>query len=487
MDKLAALVMETVGSLLEADRSTLFLFDSELIALRSCFAQGMDGQKSIVVPLRMGLVGTALLQRQTLNLVNASRHPYFNADFDSVPGVPLDSLLAVPIFKADDGQVLGGLKLINNPSGRFTPEDELVANDAARQFAECLGSNSVEIVPVIQKLDLLHNWIEFGHGAVFRLDQGSGVLQALHLEGGANQTPLNMRLGIAGVVALTGKALMVVDAASDPRFDASFDRETGYVTRQILCVPLHDSRDEVLGVIQVINKIRGSFDAGDLDLLVSVAGIVKVALENAMHAKEEELQFHSLVDALAASIDARDPLTAGHSRRVAQIAKGIALQLKFTEQDAELLEVAAILHDYGKIGVNDAVLKKEGRLDAVEYEHIKRHAQLSHDILDKIHFARKYRSVPLIAGSHHENLDGSGYPLGLKSHEIPFMAKILSVADVFEALTADRHYRSGLPLTMAMEIIDAGIGHKFESRIVAALREYLKLCPFERSIRPVEN
>ena len=128
------------------------------------------------------------------------------------------------------------------------------------------------------------------------------------------------------------------------------------------------------------------------------------------------------------------------------------------------------MHDYGKLGVDDAVLKKEGKLTADEYDHIKHHATMTHGILEKIFFARKYRAVPLIAASHHEYLDGSGYPQGLTEKQIPFMSKILTVADVFEALTADRHYRKGMSATEAMAILDEGIGKRFDPHVVAALK-----------------
>lgn len=188
---------------------------------------------------------------------------------------------------------------------------------------------------------------------------------------------------------------------------------------------------------------------------------------------DQERQFHSMVAALAASIDAKDGLTAGHSSKVALHAVAIGGALGFGAEELDLLRVAAILHDYGKIGINDSVLKKEGVLDAEELVHMQMHASLSEDILKRIHFTRRYRSVPLIAACHHERLDGSGYPHGLTGREIPFMAKILTVADVFEALTSDRHYRKKTSSDEALEILDAGAGTRFDSHVVAALRRSL--------------
>jgi HD-GYP domain-containing protein (c-di-GMP phosphodiesterase class II) len=474
MARLPGVVMQIVSELMEADRSTLYLLDSETMQLRACFAQGVDADKAIVVPLRMGLIGTAILQRRTLNVINAWEHPFFFADIDAITGYRTDTLLVTPVVDPADGRVLGGLELLNKHSGRFSPADETTAEDAARWLAGHMADGAVAAQAIADKVESLRKWIDFDRATVFRVDAEQGRLVAVHADGAAGlDISMNMRLGIAGFVALTGEPLLIPDAHADSRFDASFDRRTGYFTRNLLCVPLKDSGGDVIGVIQVINRHDGTFTAEDMELLTCVAGTVAIAIENATLFEEGERQFRSLLDTLAASIDARDCLTAGHSLRVAQVARGIASVLDFTEHDLDLLEVASILHDYGKIGIDDAVLKKEGKLDVDEFDHMKKHASMSFDILDRIRFTRKYRSVPLIAASHHENVDGSGYPRGLKAQEIPFMTKIISVADVFEALTADRHYRQGMPVAKALEIVECGIGTKFDAHIVTALKHYL--------------
>ena len=468
LERLPGLVMHEVTELMAADRSTLFLLDHETMALRACFAEGVAG-KAIVVPLRMGVIGTAILKRETVNLVDAYQHPYFNAEVDSHSGYRTESLLVVPIVAAD-GRLIGGIELLNKASGRFVADDERRVEQAAARLAAPAAIDAA----AANEIAALHADLDFDRGTVFRLDEAAGQLVAVHADAVAGAgISLNLKLGIVGVAALTGETLCVDDAHTDPRFDASFDRRTGYRTRSLLCVPLHDGNGEVLGVMQVINSRSGRFSADDLSLLTSVAGVVSIAVENAMTLRDADRQFLSLVEALAASIDARDTLTAGHSERVAQIAVGIARELGFAGAELDVVSVAALLHDYGKIGIADAVLKKDGKLDEGEYAHMKMHASLTFGILDNIKFSRKYRNVPTIAASHHEALDGSGYPAGLSAMQIPFMAKILAVADVFEALTADRHYRKGMNEEQAMAIIEPGIGRKFEGRVVAALKQYL--------------
>ncbi|MBI4984756.1 MAG: GAF domain-containing protein [Rhodocyclales bacterium] len=467
--RLPGLVMREVTELLNADRSTLFLLDGQTMELRACFAEGIVG-KAIVVPLRMGVIGTSILRRKTVNLVDAYQHPYFNPNVDALSGYKTESMLVVPIV-ADDGQVLGGIELLNTPRGRFSSEDEERVKEAAQRL---IAVGRIDAATSGRTIAALRETTEFDRGTVFRVDAEACQLVAVHADGAdSSQISLNMKLGIAGFVAMTGEPLLIPDAHADARFDPSFDKRTGYRTRNILCVPLVGPNDDSLGVIQVINRLDGDFCAEDMALLISVAGVVAIAIENANLFNDSDRQFYSLLEALAASIDARDTLTAGHSKRVAQIALGIGRELGFAENDLEVLEVSGLLHDYGKIGIDDAVLKKEGKLDEHEFAHMKQHAALTYDILTKIKFSRKYRNVPLIASSHHETLDGSGYPRGCVVQEIPFMAKILTVADVFEALTADRHYRKGMSLGQAFDILDAGAGRKFDTRVVEALKRYL--------------
>jgi HD-GYP domain-containing protein (c-di-GMP phosphodiesterase class II) len=137
-----------------------------------------------------------------------------------------------------------------------------------------------------------------------------------------------------------------------------------------------------------------------------------------------------------------------------------------------MIRVASLLHDYGKIGVDDSILKKPGRLTTEEYDHIKTHAAKSKTILDQVNFEGIYTEVPEIAGSHHEKLDGTGYPNGLTGDQIHFGAKIIAVADVFEALTSKRHYRDPMPVSEAFEHLLENIGVHFDRQCVEALINY---------------
>jgi HD-GYP domain-containing protein (c-di-GMP phosphodiesterase class II) len=137
-----------------------------------------------------------------------------------------------------------------------------------------------------------------------------------------------------------------------------------------------------------------------------------------------------------------------------------------------MIQVAALLHDYGKIGVPDAILKKPGRLTDEEYEIVKLHAEKTQKILQQINFEGVFSQVPEIAGCHHEKIDGSGYPSGLKGDEIPLGAKIIAVADFFEAITARRHYRGPIPVQKAIAMLEKERGVHFDESIVDAFFSY---------------
>lgn len=252
-------------------------------------------------------------------------------------------MLVAPIID-QSGKVLGGIELINKRAGRFTCDDEACIAAAA----DALAAQGVASWGEEQALASLHDLREqvgSERVALFHLDSERGCLTSLYAEGMGNRNiVLNLKLGVAGLVAVTGEEILIEHAALDRRFDASFDLKTGYHTRNLLCIPLSYQEDETLGVVQVINKTDGVFSAEDRALLRIVVSLVAVAIENAMNLADKDRQFHSLLAVLAASIDAKDPLTAGHSTQVARYAVSIARQLGFSEEELDVLQVAATLH-----------------------------------------------------------------------------------------------------------------------------------------------
>ncbi|NTV14977.1 MAG: HD domain-containing protein [Desulfobulbaceae bacterium] len=242
--------------------------------------------------------------------------------------------------------------------------------------------------------------------------------------------------------------------------------------KSFICCPIV-FENESLGILAVDNlsSTRPLLERHK-NLLMGVANQIAISIHNA-HLMEARLrQFQSILKVLVASTDARDPITAGHSLRVTEYALGISKELELAPAYCDVIRVASLLHDYGKIGVEDKILKKPGRLDPEEYEAIKTHVVKTRQILEEIEFEGVYRTVPEIAGAHHERVDGTGYPRGVKGNDIPLGAKIIAVADVFEALTSRRHYREPMPVEEAFALLDQKIGSRFDRDCVEALGRY---------------
>jgi HD-GYP domain-containing protein (c-di-GMP phosphodiesterase class II) len=471
IDQLLPLIMTEISKFLDADRSTLFLLNWEGMELWAKFAQGLEAGK-ISIKMKMGIVGVSVLTKQIINVANAYEDPRFNAEIDEITGFKTQSILAAPIM--DNGnEVIGAIELLNKKAGLFTKEDEQKVKEHTLNLSETEFINRPDKSQAEAFVSEIRETTQCQRGSLFLINQHQGELFTIASDGlGGQDIRLSINLGIAGLVAMTGKALNIPDAYADSRFDMSTDKITGYRTHCILCVPVKNQNGEALGVIEAINKKNDIFTDADAEYLKALSSGIAIALENAMLFQEQDRQFKSILEVMAASIDAKDPLTAGHSENVTQYAVGIAEELGFGEIEQDILGVAALLHDYGKLGIDDYILKKPGRLTAKEYECIKQHVVITRDILNKMHFSRQYRNVPLIAAYHHERLDGSGYLDGLKSEEIPFMTKIIAVADVFEALTSNRHYRDALPAERAFEILEQDTGTMYDASVVAALKKY---------------
>jgi putative nucleotidyltransferase with HDIG domain len=272
--------------------------------------------------------------------------------------------------------------------------------------------------------------------------------------------------GIAGYVYQTGEIVNIADAYSDKHFNPEVDKKTGYRTKSILTMPMRNRFDQIVGVFQVLNKKSGKFSKENEEVLAAVGSIATSAIENSLLYAELKKSFTSFIEALSTTLDSRDYITAGHSRRVTLYAVEIARLMKLDPEQREVIRYAGLLHDIGKIGIPEVILLKDRKLSDDEYEMIKRHANLTRSILNKIHFIKKYREIPEIAASHHERIDGRGYPHNMRGDDIPLGGKILAVADAFDALTSRKPYQDRLELDKVMEIIEKDTGTAFEPFVV---------------------
>ncbi len=235
-----------------------------------------------------------------------------------------------------------------------------------------------------------------------------------------------------------------------------------YSTRAISRAEFHE-RVEVRGAAE-IRELAETFNhmAGDIERYVE--RLKQAAAEN------RDL-FLGSIRMLAAAIDEKDPYTRGHSGRVAKYSMIIGEYLQLTSEDLDRLRISALLHDVGKIGVDDRVLKKPGKLTDEEFDLMKQHTVKGANIMRPV--AQLKEMLPGIE-LHHERLDGAGYPYGLAADQIPLMARIIAVADTLDAITTNRPYQSAMDLDFAMDRIRSLAVSRFDPKVVAALESAVK-------------
>jgi HD-GYP domain-containing protein (c-di-GMP phosphodiesterase class II) len=401
--------------------------------------------------------------------------------------------------------------------------------------------------------------------SIFVVDRERGELWT-PVAHGTGEIRIPLGAGIAGAVAASGVSIRIPDAYADPRFNPEVDAATGYRTRNILCVPMINTAGEPTGVIQALNRRDGSFGDEDEELMQALAGPAASAVENALLHEEIERLFEGFVQASVTAIESRDPTTAGHSGRVATLTIGLARAVeqappppwrgvRFEAAALQQLRYAALLHDFGKVGVREHVLTKadklhphqldqlkgrfelaramlendrlrarlagrgeaevderlaeldaclevvlvanrpavlaeaasaklaelagrtftdprgqprhlvsadelsllsipRGSLSEAERREIESHVTHTFRFLSQIPWTRALRRIPEIAYGHHEKLDGHGYPRSMAAPSIGVETRMMTIADIFDALTAsDRPYKKALPVERALDIL----------------------------------
>ena len=264
--------------------------------------------------------------------------------------------------------------------------------------------------------------------------------------------------GIAGWVVRQGKPLLINDVARDARFSGEIDEATGFTTKSILAVPVVSGR-EVLGALEVLNKTDGSrFNGQDVAVLMALASTAAIAISNARLHQTALDGYKSTVKALTAAIDAKDPYTCGHSQRVMEYALLASSALSFSAEELQALEFGGLLHDVGKIGIEDAILRKSAPLTLEEWAIMRSHPLIGANIICEVPFLRVASDFVLY---HHERYDGDGYPEGLCGEDIPIGARLIAVADAFDTMTTDRSYRAARGIAEALDELEYRAGTQF--------------------------
>jgi HD-GYP domain-containing protein (c-di-GMP phosphodiesterase class II) len=292
------------------------------------------------------------------------------------------------------------------------------------------------------------------------------TLIATAKSGDGSRVPLSRT--IVDRVLRDGHALLYVQGQ-----DPAKDSESIVLSRleTAIVAPLMGSR-RPFGVLQldVRRPARGRFKQDDMDMLSVFASQVGLALEHLWLNQQQQRAFQSTIGALVHSLLLKDPDSAKHSERVQKVSLAIGRRLGLSPTETEILSVASLLHDLGKQGVSDEVLFKPGKLTAEEKQEMDQHAAYTQGILDMIEYPANLWDVPRIAAYHHEKIDGSG-PFGVAGDDIPRAARIISVADVFDALVSSRRYKSALSPQDVLALLKRGQGRDWDPVVVRALRD----------------
>ncbi len=263
--------------------------------------------------------------------------------------------------------------------------------------------------------------------------------------------------------------LLIPDINEFPQFDRY--SALGYERKNLICAPLL-VKDEIIGTITVVNKRDSStYNAEELELLVTIAAQASIAIKNAQLYDEQQSTYLHTIQALVSAIEASDSYTRGHSERVTRYSVELARKLSLTPDRFKVIERAAILHDIGKIGIDLTLLHKEGELSPEDVHALQQHPVIGMKILEPIDFLKDVR---ICIGQHHERFDGRGYPNRIAKEKMLLESRILAIADAFDAMTSDRPYRKALPVEAAVKELLDHAGSQFDPELVPHFVELIE-------------
>lgn len=496
LDRVLDRVMDQVLKVTGTEAGTLFLLSEDKTQLIFQTVKGPKAKRLAghAMPANEGIAGWVLETGTPYLADNTQRDPRWSQRIAEELHYPTRDLLAVPLQAG--GETLGVIEVINKQNGRPFESSDLDLLTALSSHIAMIIVNARLFLAAENKVHQLATLTELSailnssldpkevrtramQAAVKLLECETGSLYLIDFERGElyfevalsekkdlfKEIRLKLGEGVAGWVAQEGKSLLIPDCSRDPRWSSKVDKKSKFQTRNMVTVPVK-AKGKVIGVLQAINKRPPRlFDEEDLRLLESLADSVAIALENARLYEAQRQTFLQTAEALAAAIEKRDIYTGGHTKRVRDYCLAAARYLDLTAEEKSWLELAAILHDVGKIGVDDQVLRKPGKLSDEEFAQIRAHPAIGYEILNHIQTLQE-----VIPGMryHHERPDGKGYPEGLRNGQIPFLARIIAVADTYDAMTSDRPYRQGLSDEAALEELRKYSGTQFDPTVVEA-------------------
>lgn len=317
------------------------------------------------------------------------------------------------------------------------------------------------------------------NGLILLSEQDGGELSAEYVRSAVPGAKIQVSSTIVKRCYDNGEAIITSNAPKDSRFGAGASIIAENIS-SAMCVPL-THRGERLGVIYVDNHGENSaFTNNDLELMVALAGSAATAIKNARFLRILEQAYQDTLVALANAIELRDHYTVGHTWRVTNFAMEIARDLGWDQAKISEVQKGGVLHDVGKIAVDNAILAKTSQLNDAEFAQMKVHPERGADLLRDVKFLHPIIPYCLY---HHERWDGNGYPFGLKGEDIPVEGRLIAVADAFDAMTSTRPYRNGMDPDTALREIIRGKHSQFDPLMVEALEHCYKAGRVDRILQ----
>lgn len=487
--------MDLVTEIAPSEAGSLMLLSPDKQVLRFSVAKGaaagaLLGQE---IPVGQGIAGWVAKTGIPLIVNNVEAEPKWKREFADKASFPTRRILCVPLKSR--AEVIGVIELVNKVRDEDYNDDDLeiiellgahlstlIENSKlyaeAKEKVERISamadtaaaiSSSLDVRRVLETvMTVAKDVIDAEASSIFMFDPERNDFFFEVATGQAGEAVKQIRVpwgkGMVGWAAENLKTLLVPDVTQDPRFYSKVDEKSKFVTRNAITVPLKP-KDKLIGVAQVLNKKGGTFTREDVELFETLSRQAAVAIENAQLYTDLQDLFKNTIRTVVSLIDAKDDYTAGHSSRVTKYALMMADQTGYTPADRDRLELGALLHDVGKIGMPDAILKKPSGLTDEEFAIVKGHPVKGAESLAPI---KQMRDIIPLVRHHHERLDGKGYPDGLTGPQISNDAQIVCIADAYDAMNSDRPYRKGLGMEESVRRLRKDSGTQFNPNLVEA-------------------
>ena len=485
--KVYANLANAITRSISPDVVLIFGFNEEQGQLYVNASDGVsESEANLSIPVEYGMISRVIQSKEAILLEDTDQEPGFRQLLESqrirsaiyapmkwreeVYGVAFAGSQERESLNENDMNLISALSVqaalaIHNSRLYSDLEDRIGELHAIFEIDKAITS-AIDLETVLQQIvQMSIGLLDAKISSIMLIDEDSQelIIAAAHglSEGYIQKGPIKIGESIAGRVIQEGRPIAVDDIRDDPRH-----AYTDYARMEGLCsllsVPL-SLKDRVIGVLNIYTDEPHSFNPHEINLFTSLASQAAIAIENARLFESLEEIYIEVITAMASAIDARDAYTHGHSQRVTEYAVAIAEGMGLSPAEVDIIRNASILHDVGKIGIKEDILKKPGRLTEEERREMEYHPFIGTKILQSVKLLAPV--MPLVY-HHHERFDGTGYPDGLRGEEIPYGARIIALADAFESMTSDRPYRKALPLEEAMAELRYGSGRQFDPRIV---------------------